>query len=150
MRRVSKLLFPTAMMLLLCGFGPCEQVALNNPPPTEDLLPPPTDMASHSDGGTGVAFIPDIQNDLNAIGCAVHGCHATFAPVFIANPTTLQQEMSNYAVFTSECTASDPAASPIIQNALGMDAHAGGTLISVGDPVYNRWVAWIGDGERLQ
>jgi hypothetical protein len=150
MKRVSKLLFPAAMMLLLCGFGPCEQVALNGPTPAEDCGHP-ADLAARTDAAsTATAFFPDIQNDIDTLGCSSQGCHARslgVAPLLIPNPTTQADQDANYASFTSDCNPSDPAMSAIIQAAIGMDDHTGGVVFAAGGAVYTRWVAWIADGE---
>jgi hypothetical protein len=112
------------------------------------------DAASPSCGGdpcapAAVRFYPDIQSDLVTLSCTTGGaCHGSAQPpIFRQSPQTDVERNDNFMSFVGECNAIDPAKSPIIQNALGNMSHVGGTLMKMTDPQYQRWIAWIADGE---
>jgi hypothetical protein len=112
--------------------------------------------------GTAVKFsgaAPSIEADITAAGCAVSECHViTTAGMMsagtplnlIATPTAQSDIDANYASFKALTTTSDPTMSLVLVYATGGPGgtgHSGGQVITTGDEVYNRWVAWIGGGE---
>ncbi len=102
---------------------------------------------------------PSIEADITAAGCAVSSCHvitaagmmSTGTPLnLIATPTAQSDIDANFANFKALTTTSDPTMSLVLVYATGGPGgtgHSGGQVITTGDEVYNRWVAWIGGGE---
>ncbi len=125
----------------------------------EEIIPKP-DMAVTSDAGTDargggedlgpVHFFPDIQKDIDKSCATSSGCHGTGStnpPAFIMGATAAADVMANYTAFTGAANQAAPANSDVLQYPDGQKPHGGGTVFSMTDPIYQRWLKWIGDGE---
>ena len=109
-----------------------------------DLRQPSNEM-----GGGGVHFYPDIQKDLETLGCtAAGGCHGGSQPPFFKKaPATTADKDGNYQNFVDDSNPTNPAMSTIIQKAQGKPTHVGGALLMMSDPIYQRWIDWMSGGE---
>jgi hypothetical protein len=104
-------------------------------------------LSSPPDMSGPVRYFPDIQADVERLGCTGSSCHGgTQTPVLLPMPSTQAQRDANYMDFTADCNATDPPNSLIIQKALGNLNHGGGAPLSMSDPAYARWIAWIAAG----
>ena len=128
----------------------------------EEIVPKP-DMAVAVDpgvdasGGGGedlgpVHFFPDIEKDIDkscATSASCHGTGSAIAPIFISNATAAADVMANYTAFTAAANKAAPGNSDVLQYpSLQMQkSHGGGKIFSMTDPIYQRWLKWIGDGE---
>jgi hypothetical protein len=124
-----------------------ELFEIKETPPTEDMAmeQPAPDLAEIELGPP--RFFPDIQKDIDAKNCSAAGCHGGVQkPVLKANPTTQADQDANYTNFTADCDPGSPMSSLILQKSLGMPSHGGGAILTTTDPVYQRWLAWIGGG----
>jgi hypothetical protein len=100
-----------------------------------------------------VYFDPDVQADLDALGCTASACHgATASPVIAAMPSVVADWTTNYSDIRADCTTLDciggGASSLLLTKPLqGSIAHSGTKpFASTSDPVYRRWLAWIDAG----
>ncbi len=98
-------------------------------------------------------FNPDIQQDLDKLGCTAGPCHGSNAsPLLVAAPASPADWMSNYGDIHIDCTTLDclggGASALLLQKPLvGGAAHAGTKpFASTADPIYQRWLAWITAG----
>ncbi|MGZ3429131.1 MAG: hypothetical protein ACXVDD_06255 [Polyangia bacterium] len=107
-----------------------------------------------ANGGTSaVYFDPDIQRDLDTLGCTASACHgATASPVVSAMPASAADWMTNYNDIRVDCTTLDclggGASSLLLTKPLQGSATHSGTkpFASSADPTYQRWLAWIEAG----
>ena len=117
----------------------------------------PVDMAvSAGDSATSAAkayFNPDIQHDLDTLGCTTSTCHgATTSPVITPMPTLAADWLSNYNDIHKDCTTLDclggGANSLLLTKPLQGSVTHGGIkpFASTSDPTYQRWLAWINAG----
>lgn len=95
-------------------------------------------------GGPTVAYKPDIQADIDSLGCSAASCHGgTSLPMpIIASPASDTDWQANYAEVKAR--AGSVAVSPFMDKALGDGGHV--APLSDGDPVLARWEAWIAQG----
>jgi hypothetical protein len=115
-------------------------------PSTDDMNATMADMAQPQEMGDGkVHFFPDIQSDLDKLGCTAAGaCHGGVqAPFFKPAPTSQTDKDNNYDNFVTESNQATPTMSTIIQKATGAVSHTGGPLLRTTDPAYQRWLDWI-------
>jgi hypothetical protein len=113
-----------------------------------------------STGGTGgggtqtVKFSPNIQTDIDTLGCP--GCHSVGAGnlTLKANASSANDIDANYSAFKNFCNTSAPAQSTILQANLSNSGitppHPATPFASNTDPVYQRWLNWIMSGEVKQ
>jgi hypothetical protein len=116
------------------------------------------ELPSHADGGApaedllacapgampqNVHFQPDIEMDLERLGCAAAVCHGGTKAPFLKDGNV----DGNYANFSA--LAKMGAMSPILAHLLrdAVPPHGGGVLFSsTCDPMYAKWLAWIEAG----
>ena len=98
-------------------------------------------------------FNPDIQHDLDTMGCTLGACHgANASPAIVAMPATVAAWMSNYDDIHIDCSTLDclsgGAASLLLTKPLqGCPAHTGTKpFATTSDPTYQRWLAWLNAG----
>ena len=94
-----------------------------------------------------VRFAPTIQDDLDGLGCTTMACHGGGAPMRVLPRASGADLIANYGEVKPR--ASEGEASPLLRKPLvgGMVGHAGGLPFkNTGDPVYQRWLAWIRAG----
>ncbi len=119
-----------------------------------DLAAGGGDMARAGEmgGGGAVHFAPDIQKDIDKLGCSLAGCHGGPGQMPSLRPSATSQADidNNYMSFMTRINQNDAANSIIIQNALGMLSHGGGAVMKSTDPEYTRWVNWIAAGAPKQ
>jgi hypothetical protein len=106
-----------------------------------------------SGGTAAVYFNPDVQRDLDTLGCTISACHGSSAsPVIVAMPTSTSDWTTNYGNIHTDCTTLDclggGASSLLLTKPLqGSVVHTGTKpFASTDDPVYQRWLAWIDAG----
>jgi hypothetical protein len=112
------------------------------------------DLTTGAPGASGAAlFNPDIQHDLDTLGCTASACHgANASPLLTAGPLSPVDWMSNYNNIHADCTSLDclagGASSLLLQKPLvGGATHAGSKpFASAADPTYQRWLKWIEAG----
>ncbi|MDB4969336.1 MAG: hypothetical protein JWN44_5025 [Myxococcales bacterium] len=120
-----------------------------------DMAAASSDLASDpATGGKAPAyFAPDIQHDLDTLGCTASACHGGSAsPLITAMPAAAADWMSNYTNIRVDCTTLDclsgGAASLLLTKPLQGSVSHGGTkpFASPADPTYQRWQAWLDAG----
>ncbi len=110
------------------------------------------DLPMTGPGGSAF-FNPEIQQDLDKLGCTSSSCHGGgVSPVLHASPTSAADWQANYTNVKIDCSTLDclagGASSPLLQKALvGGAMHAGSKpFASTSDATYQRWLAWIEAG----
>jgi hypothetical protein len=119
-----------------------------------DMAAPENDLTvGGAAPSAAVYFNPDVQHDLDTLGCTASACHGGSAsPVITAMPSTTADWLSNYNDIRVDCTTLDclvgGAGSLLLTKPLQGSATHGGTkpFASSADPIYQRWLAWIGAG----
>jgi len=120
-----------------------------------DLTPPPTG----GDGGMNespdlttvtpaVPFNPQIQADIDALGCSAASCHGgTQVPVLKRMPALAADITANYEAFKAASVGGENAPN-LIRNLAGSGVtHTGGaSFASKQDVIYQRWLAWGNGG----
>lgn len=92
-------------------------------------------------GGAAAMYRPDIQRDLEAMGCTSEACHGGGSvpmPVTAA-PATDDAWMANYNQVKAR--AGTATASLLIDKATGAGGHI--AAVQPGDPMLDRWTEWI-------
>jgi hypothetical protein len=119
-----------------------------------EIVPPVEKPHTTTGGGGPYYFKPDIQNDIDKLGCAsLSACHSpqsVQSMQMVDTPTNDNDEMANWMAFKMECDMADPPSSLTIVNPSGdptVTAHPGGVLFSTTSDYYKRWIAWITAGE---
>lgn len=117
---------------------------------------PAVDLAVAGDATASAAtpyFNPDIQHDLDTLGCTTSACHgATTSPIIAPMPTLVADWLSNYDDIHKDCTTLDCLAggadSLLLTKPLQGSVSHGGIkpFASTSDPTYQRWLAWIDAG----
>jgi hypothetical protein len=143
----------------LCLFaGGCLQDAKIIGGPDRDLGADAAMPASGGPSGPGTPptpayFNPDIQHDLDSLGCTNSACHGGNAsPQITAMPSTLAAWMSNYTNIHIDCSTLDCLGGGdqalLLQKPLqGGITHTGiKPFANTSDPTYQRWRAWISAG----
>lgn len=97
------------------------------------------------DGGStqSVHFSPDIETDIENLGCTASVCHGGSQIPVLKNGAA----MMNYTNFKADAMTGEN--SPVLtKNLQGSGVtHGGGSKFqSTSDPVYVRWLAWINAG----
>lgn len=126
--------------------------------PSFDNASTPRDM----DAATGdqpaapvgaVYFDPDVQGDLDTLGCTASACHGgSSSPVIVAMPSTAADWTSNYSDIRHDCTTLDCLGGGVDSLLLtkplqGSIPHTGPKpFASTSDATYRRWLAWINAG----
>jgi hypothetical protein len=109
-----------------------------------------TDMAQGTSGGAA-KFNPDIQRDIDSLGCSSGGCHGAGVKPALTMGASGAALDTNYTNFIGDCTTANPAGSPVLAKNLPGASHVGGAKFSgTSDPIYTRWLAWIQAGEPKQ
>jgi len=128
-------------------------ITTGSPSAKDDLGLAPLDGGAVAAGPSGAYFKPDIQADLDALGCTASGCHgANTSPLITAIPSSAAEWMSNYTNIHSDCTTLDclggGASSLLLTKPLAGSVSHGGTkpFASTADPTYQRWLAWVAAG----
>jgi hypothetical protein len=124
------------------------------------------DGSSSSDGGGGgggndlglesprdmtqaiTHFDPTIQADIDNLGCSAASCHGgTTAPLLVQRPVAATDKQDNYDDFKAEAMMG-AASKVLVENLSGSSVtHAGGSAFaSKTDPIYQRWLLWIDQG----
>jgi hypothetical protein len=118
--------------------------------PAADLAVAALDGATST---TAAHFDPDIQHDLDSLGCTTSACHGgATSPVILPMPATSAAWLSNYDDIHKDCTTLDclggGANSLLLTKPLqGSVVHGGiKPFSSTSDPIYQRWLAWIAAG----
>ena len=128
----------TACLALAAG---CVGDLVELAPPSRDAGPPGmSDMVVNRN----VKFNPDIEMDINTIGCSVISCHGGTQLMVLKNASDTPTIMMNYTQFLAY--ANMGASSQVLTKNLAGDmvSHSGGKpFASTSDPVYARWLAWI-------
>ncbi len=115
--------------------------------------------AGSNDGGAGgnadmaqaaalVHFDPTIQADIDSLGCAASSCHGgTQVPLLVATPISATDKTNNYDHFKAEAMMG-AMSNVLVKNLAGSGVtHTGGSnFASTQDPIYQRWLAWINQG----
>ena len=125
------------------------------PQPQPDLAEPP---ASPDGGGGGdvdlaqpvqtLHFDPTIQADIDNLGCSASSCHGgTQVPVLKRLPATDADKTANYNAFKAEAM-NGANSNVLVKNLAGSGVtHTGGSsFASTQDPIYQRWLTWINEG----
>jgi hypothetical protein len=111
-----------------------------------DLGPAPD--GDGTDGMPAPRFDPDLQNDINRLGCGSSSCHGgSTAPILKANPVSAADKTANYDNFKARAMAGE--ISLVLTKNLEASgvSHAGGkSFPSTSDATYRRWLAWINAG----
>lgn len=105
-------------------------------------------------GSVGAAYFnPDVQGDLDRLGCTASACHGgSSSPVILASPSTTADWTSNYNDIRVDCTTLDCIGggtnSLLLTKPLVASIPHTGTkpFASTSDPTYQRWLAWINAG----
>jgi hypothetical protein len=97
----------------------------------------------------GPRYKPDIQQDLDALGCSKNECHgAGSAPMKVTPMAAAMAElMANYNEVKQRAMMGEM--SPLLRKNLAGSplVHVGGTVFPSNDhPVYKRWLEWINAG----
>ncbi len=108
------------------------------------------DMAQASGGEMGPStarFFPDIQKDIDTLGCSGAGCHGgAQIPVLKANAVAGTGD-ANYTNFMNDVNTGAPSQSLVLTKNLPGASHGGGSKFSgTADAVYQRWLGWISSG----
>jgi hypothetical protein len=119
-----------------------------------DLTPP---VGGEDMGGTNVQpdlttpavpFNPQIQADIDALGCSAASCHGgTQIPVLKRMPALAADITANYEAFKSASTMGESSPN-LVRNLAGSGVtHTGGaSFASKQDVIYQRWLSWITGG----
>jgi hypothetical protein len=122
---------------------------------------PPSALLSGDDaggttgGGVGstqapleVAFRPDIQADLDQLGCTSQACHggASLPMQLVAFPADDESWAENYQAVKAR--AGSVSASPLRDKALGDGGHI--DPLHEDDPIVTRWMAWVSAGAPFE
>jgi len=103
-----------------------------------------------SDGGgtpQSVKFNPDINTDIQNLGCAAAACHGGTQIPLLKSATDTASINANYSAFTAE--ANTGANSPVLTKNLNNSGvtHTGGKpFTDTSNAVYQRWLGWINAG----
>lgn len=118
--------------------------------PAADLAVAALDAATQT---SAAYFDPDIQHDLDSLGCTTSACHGgASSPVILPMPATSAAWLSNYDDIHKDCTTLDclggGASSLLLTKPLQGSVTHGGIkpFASTSDPTYRRWLAWIAAG----
>lgn len=119
--------------------------------------PPPDMSQGQGPGGemgpNAAKFFPDIQADVDRLGCTAGGCHGgTQIPVMKMGAVAGSGD-ANYTNIMNDINTTAPAQSPILtKNLMGSgQTHGGGTKFSsTSDPTYQKWLGWIAAGAPKQ
>jgi hypothetical protein len=123
-------------------------------------LTPPLDFTPPPDLTPPVPrFKPDIQADIDALGCASSSCHAVSAGVYMpllqAAPGPVA-EMQNYTNLLPDIDTSNVQMSLMLTKNLAGSGitHAGSANIKpfadTNDLTYKRWLYWMQQGDPYQ
>jgi hypothetical protein len=148
------------MRTLLVGvlfLGGCLQYAYSDgpaPSSAPDMAMAPSVPGPAPGPAANAYFNPDIQNDLDTLGCTGAGaCHGgNGSPAITKMPTTLAAWQQNYEDIHIDCSTGDclggGATSLLLTKPLqGGPAHTGTKpFASTSDPIYQRWLTWIAAG----
>jgi hypothetical protein len=97
-------------------------------------------------------FFPDIQGDIERLGCTAAACHGgSQVPNEISMPLTQTDKDNNYNGFKMRAMMGEM--SLVLQKNLAGSGvvHTGGTAFaSKADPTYQKWLAWINAGNPEQ
>lgn len=123
----------------------------------QDMSFSQVDMAQGGGGEMGPStarFFPDIQADIDSIGCSATGCHGgTQIPVVKMGATggTAQGD-TNYTNFMNDVNLTAPDQSLVLTKNLPGASHGGGSKFAGGtnDPTYKKWLGWIQAGALKQ
>jgi hypothetical protein len=123
--------------------------------PKGDGGAPTADLAGGSDDGAMAAmpkFFPDIQGDLERLGCTAAACHGgSQVPNEIPMPVTQADKDNNYNGFKMRAMMGEM--SLVLQKNLAGSGvvHTGGTAFAAKtDPTYQKWMTWINAGNPEQ
>jgi hypothetical protein len=146
------------LILLAAAAGCLPSASFSGPGSSQADLGAGTDAASPAtsgpNGATGTAYFnPDIQADLDKLGCTASACHgANSSPQIIAKPASAADWQSNWTNIHIDCTTLDclggGASSLLLTKPLqGGPSHTGTKpFASTSDPTYQRWLAWLTAG----
>jgi hypothetical protein len=112
-------------------------------PAGQDAGPP--DLAA-VDAPVGPVFFPAIQMDLDALACSTAQCHGSGATPMKVTPMPSGDAALRANYIEVKARAQMGAMSLLLVKSLEGSAvtHIGGKrFASTGDPVYQRWLAWI-------
>ena len=129
-------------------------VDMAQPPATGDLAQAPsgqddaapaapTDMAAPP-----VHFDPTIQADIDSLGCSAASCHGgTQVPILVRMPAAATDKTNNYDHFKSEAMMGE-LSNILVKNlvASGVTHTGGSSFAAKTDPIYQRWLLWIEQG----
>jgi hypothetical protein len=116
------------------------------------------DMAQGGGGemGPSAKFFPDIQNDVDRLGCTIGACHGngTGTALTMKMGVTAQADIdANYMHVMNDVNTTSPSQSPFLQkptNGSGV-LHSGTKPIGgPSDPTYIKWLNWIQAGAPKQ
>lgn len=100
-------------------------------------------------------FNPDIQKDIDAIGCISSSCHQTKNPILVAHATQLGDLHNNYLALAQSARAGEQSlvlmktlANSGVQHA--DNGPAAKPFATKSDPTYQRWLTWIQAGTLEQ
>lgn len=115
------------------------------------------DMAQGTTGEMGpmvaAKFFPDIQSDVDRLGCSVTGCHGTPSTQI---PVMKMGAMAGtdhqyYTNFMGDVNTTAPDQSPVLTKNLPGASHGGGSKFTgTSDPNYVKWLNWISAGAPEQ
>ncbi|HEX9103946.1 MAG TPA: hypothetical protein VF997_17165 [Polyangia bacterium] len=114
------------------------------------------DMAQGGGGELGpntAKFFPNIQADLDSLGCSASVCHgapATQIPLMKMGAMA-GTDHQYYTDFMGDVNLTAPSQSKVLTKNLPGASHGGGAKFSgTSDPVYVRWLGWISAGAPEQ
>jgi hypothetical protein len=95
-----------------------------------------------------IAFRPDIQNDIDTLGCSSAGCHGgDILPMpLVANPLSDADYLANYQQVLAR--AGDSSSSLLMDTALGNGGHI--APMDSSDAMAERWREWIAQGAAYE
>jgi hypothetical protein len=156
MLRLLPLLLMSGCVGDLVELTPGSRSDLAQAPAMPDLTPPPS---TGGDGGMGgapdlttvtpaVPFNPQIQTDIDALGCSAASCHGgTQIPILKRMPALPADITANWEQFKTASTQGENSPN-LVRNLAGSGVtHTGGAVFaSKQDEIYVRWLNWINGG----
>jgi hypothetical protein len=127
---------------------PLDMTAPRDLTPPIDLTPPPDLMPEVPH------YRPDIQKDIESLGCATAACHQSYGPLIMTGPSTDAQWMQNFTNFTMNPLDATYSISLVLSKNLAGNGvpHAGSNNVkpfaTTSDPTYKKWAYWIQYGYR--
>lgn len=104
-------------------------------------------------GPSTAKFFPNIQADLDSLGCSATGCHGTPStqiPVMKMGAMA-GTDHTYYTNFMNDVNTAAPSQSPVLTKNLPGASHGGGAKFTgTSDPIYVKWLNWISAGAPEQ